>query len=107
MARTMPSTALRNLAQEWDEWLAQPRQRVFLRDFASVYEILYGGDASGGKSDALLAFSIRRRVHYPGTSGVFFRRTYGELANADGAIPRSLELLSGTDAHWNGTERRW
>lgn len=100
------ATALRNQPTEV-VWKAQPKQVRFLRDYADVFEVLYGGAAGGGKSDALLIFQIMRRQNYPGTTGLFLRRQYAELSKARAAIHRSKELLTGTGAQWNGAERTW
>jgi hypothetical protein len=72
----------------------------------TTLEALYGGAASGGKSDALLMAALEH-VHVPGYSAILLRRTYQDL-NLPGAImARSHEWLSGTDATWNGTDKRW
>ena len=69
--------------------------------------MFYGGAAGGGKSDALLGFSIGRRIKYPGSAGLFLRRSYADLSKAGAAISRSQEILAGTGAAWNGTEHKW
>lgn len=43
----------------------------------------------------------------PGYSAVLFRRTFPELEQPGGLIPRSLEWLSNTDAKWNDTKHTW
>lgn len=69
-------------------------------------EVLYGGAAGGGKSDALLMAALRY-VHVPGYAAIIFRRTYPMLAAADGLIERSHEWLQGTDARWIANEHKW
>jgi hypothetical protein len=88
-------------------WRAQPKQRQFLQ-LDQVYEVLYGGAAGGGKSDALLIWCLRQAIRYPASNHLYLRRSFPELSHADGAIPRSHDLLDGTgDARWVGTEHKW
>lgn len=80
------------------------RQRAFLA--LEVLEALYGGQAGGGKSDALLMAALQY-VNVPGYGALLLRRTFPELSGADGLILRAAEWLGGTDAKWNGKERCW
>lgn len=78
------------------------RQWAFL--LLDCKEAFYGGQAGGGKSDALLMAALQY-VDTPGYHAILFRRTYADLERPGALIPRSHEWLTGTDAHWNG--RRW
>jgi phage terminase large subunit-like protein len=69
-------------------------------------EGFYGGAAGGGKSSALLMWALEG-VDTPGYTAILFRRTFPELSQSGGFIPRSHEWLRNTPAHWNGTDRTW
>lgn len=81
------------------------KQREFLW-LSDVREVLYGGAAGGGKTDALLMAALQY-TDVPNYSAVIFRRTYPMLAGADGPIMRAREWLAGTPARWKESERRW
>jgi hypothetical protein len=85
-------------------WAAQARQSAFLT--APEFEVLYGGAAGGGKTDALLVCGLLWLSRHPGAQVLFLRRTYPDLSLPGGAIPRSHELYAG-HATWNGSEHKW
>lgn len=84
--------------------LPTPKQRQFLD--LKQREVLYGGSAGGGKSDALLMGALQW-VNVPGYSAIIFRRTLTDLELPGALISRSREWLSGTKAKWNGTQHCW
>ena len=80
-----------------------PKQLVFLSLLCR--DALFGGAASGGKSDALL-MSALQFVEVPGYAALIVRRNFTDLKLPGGLIDRSLDWLKGK-AHWNAQEHRW
>lgn len=84
-------------------WTPQPKQYEF--QSRTEYEVLYGGAAGGGKSDALLTEALRQ-VHIKTYRGIIFRATYPQL---EALIDRSRQLyqLAFPKARYNKTEKVW
>ena len=57
-------------------WKPQPRQAAFMS--RSEPEVLYGGSAGGGKSDALVIEALRQ-VHIPYYKCLILRKTFPQL----------------------------
>ena len=77
-------------ADELIVWQPSPRQATFLA--SSDDEVLYGGAAGGGKSDALLIDALglhQGAIEKRKYQAILFRRTYPDLKDL---IDRSLEL---------------
>jgi len=71
----------------------------------SEQEIMYGGAAGGGKTNALLMAALQY-VHVPSYSAIVFRRSYTDLELPDALIPRSKDWLTGK-AKWRGDKYEW
>jgi len=69
-------------------------------------EALYGGQAGGGKSDALLMAALQY-VDVPGYAALLLRRTYKELSLPEALMDRAQAWLSGTDAKWHRQSYMW
>ena len=71
-----------------------------------IPEILYGGSAGGGKSDALLMAALQY-VDVPGYAALLLRRTYADLALPGAIMSRAEEWLANTPATWHDKEKTW
>jgi hypothetical protein len=69
-------------------------------------ELLYGGAAGGGKSDALLMAALQF-IQYKNYNALLLRKTYSELALPEAIMDRAFQWLEGTDAEWHAKEYRW
>jgi hypothetical protein len=78
----------------WSAQIAAQRQALE----SPADEILFGGQAGGGKTDLLLGAAVTRHRR-----SVIFRRKYVQLR---AIISRSKEII-GRLGHYNHTERRW
>lgn len=80
-------------------------QQVFLSLNAQM-EVLFGGAAGGGKSDALLMAALQY-VDVPGYAALLLRKTWPDLVLPGAIMDRAATWLSGTPAHPRDGGRVW
>lgn len=84
-------------------WVPQPRQAVFMA--RGEDEVLFGGAAGGGKSDALVAEALRQ-IHIPHYKGLLLRRTYPQLMELIDKA-QALYPLIDPGAKYNASQHFW
>lgn len=97
----------RSITPKWSKYIPHSpfaKQAAFL--LLDCDEALYGGQAGGGKSDALLMGALQY-MDVPGYNAALFRRTYADLAKPSALMDRAHEWLKGTSARWIDTEKKW
>jgi len=86
-------------------WRASPGPQWRFHQ-SPAFEVLYGGQAGGGKTESLLIEALRH-VHVPGYNGILFRRTFPELEQPQGLIERSREFCPRLGGRFNETKTAW
>lgn len=83
-------------------WQAQVGpQEAFLA--ASEFEVLYGGQKGGGKTDGLIYDAVGQMNHAAGKA-LFLRRTFPELREVMDRCQAIFPLLG---AEWRASDKRW
>jgi Terminase large subunit, T4likevirus-type, N-terminal len=81
----------------------QPRQVVYHK--AKADEILYGGAAGGGKSEATIMDALKYGMKYEGSRQIIFRRTFPDLQRS--IISRTLQVYPKEIAKYNSAKHEW
>jgi predicted phage terminase large subunit-like protein len=93
------------LNNPWIRHQPTTKQAEFLLR-ADAAEVLYGGAAGGGKSDALLMAALQF-ADVPGYAAILFRRTYADLSLPGALMDRARAWLGGSPARWADKEKTW
>jgi hypothetical protein len=81
----------------------QPRQVIYHK--AKADEILYGGAAGGGKSEATIMDALKYGMKYEGSRQIIFRRTFPDLQRS--IISRTLQVYPKEIAKYNSSKHEW
>lgn len=90
-------------------WDPTPKQRAFLL-MNTVFEILYGGAAGGGKSVVQLMGALQF-VDVPGYNALLLRKTYADLVQPDALLDMAkkwlMPFVERNEVHWSDKEKKF
>ncbi len=80
-----------------------PKQAAFCH--SDIDDLFFGGQVGPGKSTALLCWAAMRRLQYPNSTGILFRRTFRELEGS--LILKSKEMYRKLGGTYNENKKSW
>lgn len=90
--------------EKWCPHRPTVKQALFIG--SKEREVLYGGAASGGKSDALLMDHLQH-ADVPGYAGLILRRTFADLDRPNAIMNRAHTWLRTSGARWSAERKTW
>jgi predicted phage terminase large subunit-like protein len=103
--RQLAAMTLPRLVEPYTKHIPHPTQMVFL-SLGKYREVMFGGAAGGGKSDALLMAALQY-VDVPGYAALLLRKTWPDLVLPGAIMDRTRQWLEDTPARPKDGGRVW
>jgi predicted phage terminase large subunit-like protein len=103
--RQLAAMAMPRLVEPYIRHIPHPTQMVFL-SLGKHREVMFGGAAGGGKSDALLMAALQY-VDVPGYAALLLRKTWPDLVLPGAIMDRTRQWLEDTPARPKDGGRVW